>query len=139
MKSLIEKLKTIEEKVSQEKGEFLLFGLFLRENAPNRWDWVVCSPWIERDEQAGMRYLSAKLNEMVTKDELIQISRIVVIDESNPGLEELQEEFSVEHGALQVRRRSFFGQEIEHAFIITCRRKSAAMTSPKTKPRVHAT
>lgn len=139
MKALVQKLKQIEEKISREKGEFLLYGLFLRENAPNVWDWVVSSPWIERDKEAAMRYLSARLNETVTKDELIKISRIAVIEESNPGLAELQEEFSVEHGSVQVRRRHFFGQDIEHAFIITCRRTTAPALDMQSPFRASAT
>lgn len=38
MKTLIEKLATLEQEVSAEKGAFLLFALFLREDAPNVWD-----------------------------------------------------------------------------------------------------
>jgi hypothetical protein len=47
MKQMIEKLASLERDVASEKGEFSLFGLFLREDAEGKWDLLASAPWLE--------------------------------------------------------------------------------------------
>jgi len=47
MKELVEKPRKLEAEIAAEKGPFLLFALFLRQDAADRWDLVVAAPWIE--------------------------------------------------------------------------------------------
>ena len=53
MNQLVEKLASLERDISSEKGDFSLFALFLREDAYDRWDLLVSSPWIEINEKKG--------------------------------------------------------------------------------------
>src|SRR5437667_89713 len=41
MNEFVEHLKDIEVEISDERGPFILFALFLREDSPDRWDLVV--------------------------------------------------------------------------------------------------
>jgi hypothetical protein len=44
MKELLGKFVELEQRLSQERGEFSLFALFLREDASDKWDLVVSAP-----------------------------------------------------------------------------------------------
>ena len=122
MKALVEKLRTLEREVAEEKGAFLLFALFLREDAPDVWDLLASAPWIEADKGAALRYLAKKLNAVASPEELTTLSRIVLIDQSNPALAAMQSSLNIEHGAAEVQSSNFFGLQIKHAYVITSRR-----------------
>jgi hypothetical protein len=47
LKAMIEKLKKAEAATAAERGAYALFALFLRKDAPGRWDLLVSAPWIE--------------------------------------------------------------------------------------------
>jgi hypothetical protein len=123
MKELLDKLKSLELKLSKENGAFNLFALFLREEAEDRWDIVVSASWLESNNKKSFDYLAKELKSNLTNQELLLISRIVVMDEGNPGLEAINRAFHVEHGLADVRDSNFFGLQIKHAYIITSTRK----------------
>ena len=119
MKDLAKRFAELEREISREKGEFDLFALFLREDAPNRWDVVVAAPWIELDKGLALQYLGKKLQQELTTNELMQLSHIAIIDNNNPGLPAITQAVNVEHGLVEMRDQDFFGLPIKHAYIIT--------------------
>jgi hypothetical protein len=133
MKALIEKLVALEREAATERGAFLLFALFLREDAPDVWDLLVSAPWIEADKGGALKYLVGKLSEKATPEELTKISRIVVIDQANPALGAIQSAMHVEHGTAEIQNSNFFGLQIKHAYIITSRR--AAVKAAGDQPQ----
>ena len=116
---LLEEIVSIERQASQEKGEFYLFALFLREESPGKWYLLVSAPWIETDEEGALRYLSSLVQSRLTPPDLLSLSKIVLIDMDNPGLEAVQNAVAVEHGKVEIRDSNFFGLEIKQAYIIT--------------------
>jgi hypothetical protein len=123
MKEFAEKLRLVEQQIAEEKGSFLLFALFLREDAPDLWDVLVSAPWIESNKGEALRYIAPKLQSVATPEELAKLSRIVIIEKSQPALAAFQSAFHVEHGLADVRNSNFFGLPIEHAYIITSRKE----------------
>jgi len=119
MKTFINKLVGLENEVSVEKGVFLLFAVFLREDAPDVWDILVSAPWIEADKGAALKYLAGKLSNVASPEELTKISRIVVIEQSNPALGAMQSAIQVEHGTAEIQNSNLFGLQIKHAYVIT--------------------
>ncbi|MBF0370639.1 MAG: hypothetical protein HQL52_14400 [Magnetococcales bacterium] len=111
----------MEREISEEKGNLFLFGLFLRENAPNRWDLLVGADWVEADKDAAMTYLVDHLNACLTMDELILLSKVVLITSDNPGLKAINAT-QVEHGMIEIAGVVFSGLEIKQAYIITAKR-----------------
>ena len=129
MKKLVEKLANLEEEVAQEKHEkFLLFALFLREDAPALWDLLVSAPWIEKNEYEAIKYLADKLKKHLRPEEILKLSRIVVIQKRNRYLHELKEAIQkaihVEHGIAEIKNSNFFGLDIKHAYVITSQRNN---------------
>jgi hypothetical protein len=122
MKKLVDKLRLLETEISQKKGDFSLFALLLREDSPNRWDLVVSAPWFWIDKKKTLDYLAKQLRSRLTSDEILSLSRIVLIEESNPGLHALQQAFLVHHTPIEVQDCNLFGLQIQHGYIITSRR-----------------
>lgn len=127
MKPFVEKLKKLETRLSKAKGkgEFRLFALFLRANSPGLWDLLVSAPWIDKDKEAALRFLAREIRKIASPEEILKLSRIVIIEETNEALGAITSAVSLEHGDAHVKDCNFFGLEIEDAYIITSRKKGS--------------
>jgi hypothetical protein len=123
MKELIDKLGKIEKDISAEKGPFLLFALFLREDAPDLWDLLIAANWVEKNKAESLKYISTHLSKSLKPDELIKLSRILLIDSNNPGLKAIHKTIHIEHGNAEIKDSNFFGLQIKHAHLITSKRE----------------
>ena len=123
MKEIVEKLKQQENNMAQEKGPFDLFALFLREDSPDKWDLVVAAQWIEKNKQDALKYITEALHKSLTQSEILKLSRIAIIDKSNPALEVFQRAIHVEHGMSEIKDSNFFGLQIKHVYLITSQRR----------------
>jgi hypothetical protein len=131
MNQLIDKMISIEKTVSSEKGEFSLFALFLREDAEDKWDIVVSSSWLEKNKKKEIEYLANQLKASLDPDELLSISRIVIIEKGNPALDAIHRAIMTEHNNVEIKDSNFFGLQIKHAYIITSK-KSTEIDKLKT-------
>lgn len=125
MKNIIEKLKKLEKMISSKKGSFLLFALFLREDASEVWDLVVSSSWTIKDKTSAIQYISKQLNKMLSPNQMLKLSRIVIIEPDDPALEAIHKAMKIEHGIAELKDCNFFGLQIRHAFIITSNRRTS--------------
>ena len=119
MKKIVEKLLHIEKQTSEEKGPYILFALFLREDSPDRWDLLVSAPWVSEDKYKAIEYLADALKRTLQPAELIRLSRIVPIETDNPALNSLHKAVQVEHGIVEMKNCDFFDMPIRHAYFIT--------------------
>ena len=129
MKQIIEKLASLERDIASEKGEFSLFALFLREDAGDTWDLLASAPWLEADKRESLDYLVNQLRARLDTQELLSLSRIVLLEKGNPVLEAIHKAIQVRHGIAEVRDGISFGVPIKHAYIIT----SARENSPESR------
>jgi hypothetical protein len=116
-----DKLVSLEREISSERGEFSLFGLFLREDAQDsdKWDILVSAPWLEVNKKDGLEYLVNQIGKKLEPDELLSISRIVVLEKSNPVLQAIHKAVEVKHGRVEVKDSNFSGVQITQACIST--------------------
>lgn len=128
MKQIVEKLQKAEAMMTGEKGAFDLFALFLREDAPNKWDLMIAADWIDQDKADAIKYVAGKVQDVLSKEELLSLSRIVIIEESNSDLTAFQETYTVEHGSTEIQNCNLFGQQINHAYLITSKRRNSIQT-----------
>lgn len=122
MKDLLGKFVELEQRLSQEKGEFSLFALFLREDALDKWDLIVAAPWIDVSRKQALAYITAEIQQLFNSEELATLSRVVLVDQSNPAVEAMNQAINCQHGQTEVRDSNFFGLQIKHAYIITSQR-----------------
>ncbi len=125
MKDLVNKLVGIEKEISDERGEFALFALFLRRDAPDRWDLVLSAPWFGPDEKDTLDYFARKIKSHLKERELLTLSRIVLVNPSDPAVKAIQTAMEIEHGSAEVINSVFFGLPISHAYVITSKKLPA--------------
>lgn len=126
-----DKFPQIRSEIIADKGELTLFALFLREGAEDRWDLLVAAPWLDGDEADGLRYLSKKLNAKLSEREMIELSRIVLIEQNDPGLKKLLRNTRVEGGEVrELENSTFAGLSLRRAIIFEANPESL-VSSPR--------
>ena len=124
-KKTIEKLTFIEKKLADEKGDFVLFGLFLREGSPNRWDVVVSAPWLDESRRDSLNFMIKKIQPNLELQEWLMVAMVLILDPSQEFVKEINDEVSVEHGNVKITDYIFNGMGIERAYIITSKSDAA--------------
>lgn len=132
MKEFIDKLRLVESEIAQRKGDFSLFALVLREDAQDKWNLIASAPWFWHDKKKTLDYLAKKLRSRLTSDELLALSRIVLIEESDPTLHALQQSFQVHKAPIEVQDCNLFGLQIHHAYIIASKRNDSVSRHMET-------
>ncbi len=134
MNEIVEKLVQVEREMASERGRFLVFALFLREDAPDLWDVIVAAPWVTADKSGSLQYISSKLSSVLAPDELTKLSRIVLVEPDSPALSALQKAVHIDHGTAEIRDSSFSGLPIKHAYLITSRREADRESKEPVQP-----
>ena len=119
MNEVIEKFASLEAEIARKRGNFSLFALFLREDVPDRWDLMVSAPWLSPNEREAVDDLVNEIKSHLGPQDLVNLSRIVLVDPNGPPAQALAKAISVEHGRVEVRDSNLFGLQVKHAFIIT--------------------
>ena len=71
------------------------------------------------DKKEGLAYLAKEIQKRLEPDELLSISRIVVLERGNPILEAIHKAVNVKHGKVEVKDSNFSGVQITQACIST--------------------
>lgn len=134
MRDLLERFIQLERTLTEEKGEFWLFALFLREDAgvglgtsgysgySAKWDLLAAAPWIDGDRKEALSHITRRIQQVFTPLELAQLSRVVLVDIANPEVAAINQALNIQHGQAEIRDSNFFGLQIKHAYIITSQR-----------------
>jgi len=101
MKEMLEKLKFIVLALEKEHGPILIFALFLREDPLEQWDVVVSASWLSSSEMSAYRAITSKIQEALTSSELMQFSRVVILDADDPVVAFLQDAFTIKNGHIE--------------------------------------
>jgi hypothetical protein len=124
-RELSEKFRELESRIAEEKGDFVLFALFMREDAPDRWDLIVAAPWVGNDKRDAVHYFVSQIKSRLGEQGLTMLSRIVVVEPQDVAVQALNRAIQTEHGGVEIRDSNFFGLPVKHAFIITSKRPPA--------------
>ncbi len=117
------KFRDAEKQVSEELGDFALFGLFEREQIPGRWDVVASAPWLKTDREGTHRLLVALREKMDIQDWKL-IGAVVPLEPSSFYVECLVQYYHLEHQVEEINEifpagQGTYGIRIGHAFLIT--------------------
>lgn len=118
MSDTAEKLRQIEVEISAQKGDFTLFALIERDDSLGNWDVVVSADWIGNREKELIGKIASKISEVLSREEQIMLSRIVVLPPNDPFVQNLNT-ISVEYGTTKLSNASFNGIFIKEAYLIT--------------------
>lgn len=72
-----------------------------------------------------MQYFVDEIQPFLGPQNLIALSRIVVVDPNDAAVRALNRAISAEHGSVEVRDSNFFGLLVKHAYIITSKLQEA--------------
>lgn len=108
--------------IAAQKGDFTLFGVFMRADAPGTWDLVVSAPWLQEGKLKALGELSQLLSRSLGEQSLQQFSRIAAVNEDNDALNAVLSSVSVDDGEVRIQRSNFFGLDIEDAIIFRAKR-----------------
>jgi hypothetical protein len=88
---LLEKYATIAQTIAQEKGPFKLFALFEPENIACEWDVVLSAEWLPgKDKIETLGFVIDKIRAVLTHQEFLRVSGVVLLDVNEPFVKELQ-------------------------------------------------
>ena len=124
--TMIEEITEVEKLLSKKLGPFLLFALFQREDALGKWDIVVSAKWIEKlGKRKVLDDLAQQLQMRADRIDVTTISRIVILDPSEPVVKKISACFRAEHkNHFEIEDSVLFGLEIKHAFVVTSRKET---------------
>jgi hypothetical protein len=128
MKEILDKLKSAVQDLEKENKPLLLFALFLREDSLDKWDVVVSAPWLKSTEKAAYIKVISKIQSVLDASELVQFSRVVILDSIDPVVSFLQEICRLTNGGFKESPTDFsvepfsdrFGFKIKKAYILRC-------------------
>lgn len=125
MREQATKLKSVESALSESKGEFDLFALFLREDAPDKWDLLVSADWALKDKKAAMGLILSEVQKVLNQQEQLMLSRLIILNKDDAALGAIHRAMQVEHGLAEITDSNFFGLAIKHAYLITSKKHEA--------------
>ena len=117
---IVKKIPLFEEDLLSEKKPLTFLAVFSRDYSQIKYDLVVASPWIDADKKAGIAHLAEKLHFHLNSEEILAISRIVVIEANNPLLGYYIKKFSLDEsgkGTVAAAGQNFFGLDIPMAIL----------------------
>ena len=116
---LINKMLAVESRIASEKGPFVLFALFQREDdSLGQWDLVFAAPWADADPIGALYYVDKILQVSLNAAESVSISMIAPVQTQDPGVKEVLDTVAGEHGLAEIRNKEFFDKPIKRAYII---------------------
>lgn len=122
MNSFVEKLASIEKSLSAQNGNFWLFALVERAESPEKWDLLVAASWLQEESRKSLDGITELVGNKLDEIELLQLSRIIVLNPDNPVVQHLTSEFGHGHAVNHVENTIINGMAVSRAVIITSRR-----------------
>ena len=130
MNDILTRFKSVILSLEKQYGSMLVFALFLRDDPIERWDIVVSASWLSSSERDAYEIVVPKIQESLTSSELIQFSRVVILDDTDAAVAFLQEACSVTNGTFKEAPKDFsvdifsekFGFSIKKAYVLRCQK-----------------
>ena len=111
--------------IASKKGEFTLFALFMRSDAPGTWDLVVSAPWLEKGQLKATSELVELLADAIGEESLHGFSRIATVAKDHPAVKFMLANLPVDDGELRYRGTDLLPLEIDEAIIFRARKAGA--------------
>ena len=126
---LLRHLTLVERDLSEKYGGFSLFGMCQRENTlADLWDLIVSAPWLTPNVIASDNIVFDALQQHLGKDELFSLDAVPMFAPEDPRIQEIQDEYEVEHGLIDLRQCQLFDMDMERVYLITAKRRAAPVS-----------
>lgn len=118
MNEIIKKLKSLIKELENEHGPLLICALFLRDGDIDKWDIVISASWLNPTEMQSYKTVSSKLQKSLSDAELVQFSRIVILNKEDPVVSYLLGLETISNGGFKELR----AEELSDKFKFTIKR-----------------
>ena len=108
--------------IAAKKGEFTLFALLMRTDAPGTWDLVVSAPWLEGGKLKATGEFVRLLAQSIGEESLQQFSRVVALDRDDPPVKFILENLPVEDRELRIQSTDLLGLQIQEGIIFQAKK-----------------
>jgi hypothetical protein len=105
--------------------------LFEREDLPGKWDVVISAPWVDDSRREALDYVIGIAHSRLTREEIISVSKYVLLRPSEEFVREVNKIVRVEHGLAELRDFVVNGMAMTRAYIITSRPEDRAEPPPE--------
>ena len=110
----------VEREITMDRGDFVLFGLFLRQTeSGEKWYLMVSAPWATPTLEV-YEYISSAIHAHAGTENINELSGIIVINTDNQQLEYLRANFPTKRSIIKVTDLTFFDEACPVVYIITC-------------------
>ena len=127
--------------IADRKGNFTLFALFMRADAPfaradapGTWDLVVSAPWLEGSKLKAIRELVDLLAKTIGSKSVQEFSRVEAVPVNDPTIQLILRSVPVEDGERHIQSTDLLGMRIEKGIIFRAwqpGRKKPARKEPR--------
>ena len=123
-------LADAERYLASHHGEFSLFAACFRENAfYKHWDLVVSASWLLPETMKSYSTIMDGLRHKMEEDEVFALDALPLLDSEDPRIRELQDEYEVEHGLIELGPCQLFDRDMERVYIITAKLRHAPVSA----------
>lgn len=111
--------------LEQENGKVLLFALFLRADALDKWDLLISASWLDSSSFKAYDLVAAAIRRQLEASEIVKLDRFVILDPSDPTVLFLQSTYPVPNGSIKnvtdcAPLTDRFGFPIKQASVLRC-------------------
>jgi len=117
MDEFFDKIKSIGSEIEEEVGGLVLFGVFKTADTPHRWDVLVSADWVGEDNAPAIYYIGHKLQDRLSVEELVSISRIEALPPSSDFVRSVLRTVRVTGGGEYLEYRVYNGISILEAYV----------------------
>ncbi|MDP3069339.1 MAG: hypothetical protein Q8N18_03575 [Opitutaceae bacterium] len=119
MNEMFEAFLKLEKSLSEKKGVFRLFALFMRLDTPGSWDLVISSTWADRDKTAALNAIASEMKVHLRPEWITSVSRIVTVAGSSDVVQTVARFCNANHTIFQLMDLTLGRIPIKHAVIFT--------------------
>ena len=128
--TLARRLQIAETAIASMQGQFVLFVLTEREEAPGKWDLLVSAPWLDTNRQ-GVQQMVELLKPYLTDADWLALASITPLAPTLEYVQWIARDYDVQHDNQEVINTFWDGLFIPHGYVITANPSPApAMPQP---------
>lgn len=120
----------VERDLSEKYGDFSLFGMCQREKTlPDIWDLIISAAWMAPNVRESDDIVFEALNRRLSKNEIFLLDAVPMFDTEDQRILDIQDEYEVEHGLIDLGQCQLFDMDMERVYIITAKRRSTPVSA----------
>ena len=139
MMEYLPQLERVASAIEATRCPFTLFGLFMREDSPGRWELVAAAPWLEEGKLMALGKFVEALSNELGEETLRDFSRVVTLKKDDSALRAIIKEAKSKKLPLSRQGRHLFGLPIEDAHILRAATPPNKRVQPTRRGRSQGT